>query len=701
MFVFLRVGVESYINVGVVMDRMDKVVEDTKCSAAERKRKLEQLQEELSDIECEPACCGIAAVADDGGESAGGASAGETFPVGYAVPVNVVAAAVPQVVAAVPSVDLKYIFTDICTNKNKARATITARIVLNKIRLYVLENLQHFQALPSINVLLNSDMITWGVSAIGHVTAVPIPVINLGDYQKKWSVVGLGTTVNQLVTNPDIDITKKSVMIRGWQEICKMKSRGVSIELIHTPTSGLDKTTDVIIGILEKVRTGRPNSMIIDNDEIRTLNGAIPWGSEITDYPLLLYIKEMIMKSASVADKTAILDLFKETLVTNFPGWILSNKEDGATALCSEISQLIINPSNSLYCNSETVLYHTKCNVGCVQFAHESLKTLTNGGHHLYIGSIFMRIKKYKYNALFNRNVISWFLKDFYKQVEAAYDRNSGTILVTRDGIDSFSVLPKIKTFVDITGIGHTNQQIQDFVEGCVILNLFSDVLAFSTANIPASIREYLGDTLDNRVPGAVAAAALLRADSRTDELYAEFESMYTGNIFRLNTSDFKRRGGTQVFSGRSEDIAVYERYDKFDFYTVPCHLPGAFIRSIVDVLGEDGVGSVIVGGMANMLRYNPMTPRLTRDVCDGFIHCCSTVLDPKEHDAFWRYYGWRCASVIDVINFKTWQRTNGFAVISNLQGEYSRALGGDVNFQAQVNAAFADLRAGSCRSAL
>ena len=593
-----------------------------------------------------------------------------------------------------------------------AMSTTSARLILNKIRTYLNENAQHAGVLDQVTRLLNSDIGVWDAADLDAVANVPIPMEGLIDYDKRWKVVGFGDIVSTLVKDANMEIRKKSVTIRGWQEICRMKTNGTTITLIQPPKPGNVKSSDVVLDILERVRTGiiggvqnRVVSMRITEEDRQALNESIPWGEEISKYPLLLCIKQ-ITTTGSTQEKIEALNSFKQITTTNFPGWILSSKESVAVQLNDELRQLYIDPATGdIVCNSEISMYHARCNAGCLKFIHETLNKIyhvnADGIGYLYVGSVIMRLKQYTNNAAFNTDVIRCFLKDIYKQIRSKCDRDSGTLGVTRDGIDSIYSLQKMKAYVDSTGIAPTNEQIQDFIEGCIILNYCSQVLSYQPADIPASVREYLGDTLDNQVPGAYALPQARGIDGTVD-LYNEFAAMYRPNVFKLNLNDFPRSGGGDyTFVGPREDIAVFRRYaNDSNFYTVPYRLSGAFMCKLVEVLGEGGIGSVIEGGMACMLRYNQVVTGHTRYTCNKFIHCSSSAFEVNEIAAFTGRYR-RHPQPADVIRTRLQQNAAGHALIPTLQAAYSNALGRNVNFQPRVNHAFAELRAGRCRNAL
>ena len=441
-----------------------------------------------------------------------------------------------------------------------------------------------------------------------------IPNGFLGDFDSTPAQIGFGTYLSDYIKKMEgEDPYKKILMIRGWERIfsLKKKNEGGNIILLDSNgTIGVSTLTELLRGV---INFNKMLTVNITQDVVDTLNQHIPYHQEITEHPVLDYIKEFLKTGALVDQKaqstrkkkiSALKEVFSVNAHYPFPISIRHDKNlslfVGDMGLAKDTFQLAIksNFAPILKCG---------CNVGYVDImVGDFMQNIVAGRvEYVLIGTLFRKIAYFRYSDAFNDSVIRDILHDFYGKLVSYKNDNVTKLRAGHDlnGILFMAGLELLKPFTEKKNKLDLNEtDKKNLIEGCFLINTFSSMYKFQYEDIPTPYKEYLGIFFDKIKPNAPPVNG--RAESATISLFATFQTMV--GFIRLREGRFKKAVSKgNEYLGDKHDRKAFVRYDRKDIKAVKENLPRDFLIPLLNTVGDQGATHVLIGGLACMLRYN------------------------------------------------------------------------------------------------
>jgi hypothetical protein len=559
-----------------------------------------------------------------------------------------------------------------------------------------------------------------GLAAIG----LKIPVGLLGNYSVGTVILeGFGTFLSRyFATNFDsISIDHKRLMIHGWKRaMLRKKDNYGIISLIETPAGG-GILVDTIIACLDRILSCR-FKLQISREDIIFMDMAIPCYQEITDFPIIDFIESYVGKeaprdAAALRARKRKLIALQEAISMNchspFPNTTLDSGNLSAYVQNISLDQ---EDGTLILPRSFDAIVGCKYNVGYIEMVSEYLRmgalNLNRDNHagspHFYIvlGVAFKRIADRRHKNQYNDSVVRGILSDFYQKLSSIKEERRKEMR-TDDlgrGLDFIAGLELVKAYVEKEDKRHLNvNDMHNLNTGWVLMNFYSKIIDLDSKSIPPLYTSYLGCTLSDTEP-PIATPPDARASSLTGTLFESFQEQCRGGVIQLREGRFKNDGSVEhVFLGKTQDLAVYDRYATKRIKTVKEHLPKDFLFPLLNTLGEIGACNVMIGGLACMLRHNIEFIGLDdrrRILCNGFIHSFAPGIEPADIAAM-HIARLDPGLEEDIVTYKRTVRANGRALLVGSSYVYTSCLHRDSNFQDQIDEAFGRLRGNKGREAI
>ena len=399
----------------------------------------------------------------------------------------------------------------------------TTDVALNPNRTSYLKDIQELYA---------TSFSSWTEEKIENLREIgcDIPRGFLGDFESLPAEIGFGTYLSDYIKKMEgQDPYKKILMIQGWEQIFVLKRdhNGILGSLQPTERVPVSKITELLATV---INYNMKLTVRITEDVVGLLDQYIPYHQEITEYPVLDYIKNFIQigplkDPAAITARNKRLRALKEVFSVNahypFPLGILNDKH--LSLFVHNIGLTDASGDLTMEPNFPPII-KCECNVGYVDNMVDFFmkKVFFGGGDYWLVGTMFRTIAYFRYSDVFNDSVIRDILYDFYGKLVSYKNDHSRELRLNYglNGILFIAGLELLKPFTEKKNKSNLNEtDKKNLIEGCFLINKFASTYQFQNENIPKFYKEYMGPLFNYTKPPAPSADA--RTVSETVNLYA------------------------------------------------------------------------------------------------------------------------------------------------------------------------------------